>query len=371
MAMNIGPLGPRLSDVHRIALLRGGGLGDLVFVLPAAQALRDAYPDAELVLLGTPAHAELLRDRPGPIDTGYPLPVAAGVFAGPETITDAEFFRQVTQKPIDLAVQAHGGGRWSNPFLLRLGARHTIGTRSQDAVELDRWLPYRYYQHEALRWLEVVGLAGATGDITPRLSVTDRDRDEADAALRGLPEPTIVLHPGATDPRRRWPAQRFADVAARLADAGHGVAVLGSADERDLVERVVGSAGRGANAVGLAGRLSLSGLVGVLARAAVVVANDSGPRHLAEAVGTPTVGLFWCGNVINAGPFGRAVNRVLIGWTVHCPVCGAALTDGGGGPDCGHDESWVDGIAADVVFHDVCDLLQRVCVGHGQNNDVN
>ena len=61
----------------------------------------------------------------------------------------------------DLAVQLHGGGRFSNPFLLRLGARHTVGSRTEDAAPLERTIPYTYYQHEPLRGLEVVGLAGA------------------------------------------------------------------------------------------------------------------------------------------------------------------------------------------------------------------
>ncbi|HEY2697313.1 MAG TPA: glycosyltransferase family 9 protein [Pseudonocardiaceae bacterium] len=359
MTGTINPLGPRLPDVQRIALLRGGGLGDLVFVLPAAQALRTAYPDAELVLLGTQGHAAILRERPGPIDRVEILPTATGVFAlAPGAEPDAgeqdAFFHRVTARPIDLAVQAHGGGRWSNPLLRRLGARHTIGARSPDAVALDRWLPYRYHQHEALRWLEVVELVGATGPATARLTVTERDRREADACLAGLPRPLVVVHPGATDPRRCWPERGFAEVVGALVDAGCGIAVIGTPDEAGLVDLIV--AGRRA-VRGLAGALSLSGLVGVLDRADVVLANDSGPRHLAEAVGTPTIGLFWCGNMINAGPLGRARNRVLIGWTTHCPVCGARLTDGGGGADCGHEDSWIASIAAPAVIEEVLTLL--------------
>lgn len=139
----------------------GRQLGPEVETAAAEQALRAAYPHAEIVLLGTPVHTALLRGRPAPIDTAFALPTATDVFAA---ASDAEldadeqsaFFAPVTVAPIDLAVQAHGGGHWSNPFLLRLGARFTIGTRSPDTVELDRWLPSRYLQYEALRWLEVV-----------------------------------------------------------------------------------------------------------------------------------------------------------------------------------------------------------------------
>lgn len=356
---DIGPLGPRLDGVCRIAVVRGGGLGDLVFALPAIQALKDTYPDADVTLLGTPAHAALLAGRPGPVSRALPLPVANGVFqpehAEPDPAEQAEFFRQAVAERYDLAVQAHGGGRWSNPFVRRLGARHAIGALAPDAEPLDRCLPYRYHQHEALRWLELVGLVGATGRVRARLSVTERDRGSGERALAGLPRPVVTIHPGATDPRRRWSIKGFAHVAARLATEGIGVAVIGSADETELVDRVVRLAHHRA-VRGLAGAIDLTGLMGTLAASGVVLANDSGPRHLAEAIGTPTVGVFWCGNMINAGPFGRAAHRVRIGWTVRCPACDRDLTVVGGS-DCGHRDSWVAGVRADEVHTDVRDLL--------------
>jgi ADP-heptose:LPS heptosyltransferase len=165
----------------------------------------------------------------------------------------------------------------------------------------------------------------------------------------------VTVHPGATDPRRRWPVTGFATVARRLAASGVDVAVIGSADERALVADVVRGAGHPL-VRDLAGRLDLSGLVGTLAASAVVLANDSGPRHLADAVGVPTVSVFWCGNMINAAPFGRARHRVHIGWTTRCPACGRDLTVRSG-PECGHDDSWVADVAADAVLADACDLL--------------
>jgi ADP-heptose:LPS heptosyltransferase len=351
-----------------VAVVRGGGLGDLVFALPAVQALHTTYPEAEIVLLGTPAHAALLADRPGPISRVLPLPVAHGVFepsgAVPDPEETEEFFARAKAERFDLAVQAHGGGRWSNPFTRGLGARYTIGTRTPDAEPLDRWLPYRYHQHEALRWLEVVGLAGATGTPIAHLAVTERDRAAATPALDGLPTPVVTLHPGATDPRRRWPAEKFAELAAHLASSGVGVAVVGSADEGGLVEQVVAGghrrlpADRAANVRGLAGSIDLAGLIGVLAASAVVVANDSGPRHLADAVGTPTVSVFWCGNMINAGPFGRTVHRPHISWAVACPVCGNDLTSPDT-PECEHSASWVAGVPVEDVAADTVDLLNR------------
>jgi ADP-heptose:LPS heptosyltransferase len=284
--------------------------------------------------------------------------------AVPDPVETERFFARAKAERFDLAMQAHGGGRWSNPFTLGLGARYTIGTRTPDAEALDRWLPYRYHQHEVMRWLEVAGLAGASGAVAARFAVTEQDRAAASFALDRLPVPVVTLHPGATDPRRHWPAEKYAELAARLVSSGAGVAVVGSASESGLADQVIDGArrrlpaDRAANVRGLAGAVDLSGLVGVLAASAVVVANDSGPRHLAEAVGTPTVSVFWCGNLINAGPFFRATHRPHISWTVACPVCGADLTTPGAAI-CDHQESWVSDVAVDDVLGDTVDLLNR------------
>lgn len=354
------------DDVHRIAMLRGGGLGDLMFVLPAAHAVRAAYPGAEIVLLGTGQHARLLDGRPGPIDRALRLPAAKGVSEPLPGVHDDppalhRFFRSALAERFDLAFQLHGGGRWSNPFLRNLGARHTVGTRTPDAAPLTRSLPYRYYQHEILRWLEVVALAGAPQvTVDAGLTLTDRDLAEAAEALYGLPGRLVTLHPGATDGRRRWPAEKYAAVAAAAADRGHGVAVVGNGAEVALVQEIVDRARSVTlspmSIRGLSGVLSLNGLIGVLARSAVVVANDSGPRHMAEAVGTPTVSVFWCGNMINAGPFWRGVHRPHIAWTVHCPDCGRSLTDQDT-PDCGHLTSWVADVPVDGVLGDVDEIM--------------
>jgi ADP-heptose:LPS heptosyltransferase len=358
MREGIGPVSPAWPGVRRIAVLRGGGLGDLMFATPAMEALAATYPDAEIVLLGVPQFAALLDGRPGPVGRVVVLPPSTGVYEPDGAGTDderafADFARTVGE--VDLAVQLHGGGRWSNPFLQRLRPTWTVGARTPDAVEPTRWLPYRYYQNEVMRALEVAGLAGATPvTVVPRLAVTDRDRDAAARALAGLPEPLLTLHPGATDPRRRWPAERFAEVAATFAARGAGVAVVGSPSERDLVEEVAALAAD--PAVRPLTDLDLSGLCGVLARSRVVLANDSGPRHMAEAVGTATVGVFWLGNAINAGSFGRARHRVLLSWTTACPVCGVDCTREDL-PRCPHDDSFVAGVPVADALREVTDLF--------------
>jgi ADP-heptose:LPS heptosyltransferase len=354
MGTGVGPLLDRFPEVERIAVLRGGGLGDLLF----------AYPEASITLLGLPLHAELLRDRPGPVSDVEILPYSSGVRPGAEDGTaTADFFAAMRSRQFDLAVQIHGGGRNSNPFLLKVGAKHTVGTRTPDAVELERTLPYIYYQNEFLRSLEVVGLAGAAPvSLEPRLIVTEEEKAAGHSLTGAGSRPLLVIHPGATDPRRRWPASSFAAVAALAVRDGSDVVLVGDDGDAPLAAQVLQSARAQAGTAearirSLAGRLSLSELTGVLSVATVVLGNDSGPRHLAQAVGTPTVGIYWAGNVINAGAMGRMLHRVHLAWTTRCAVCGVDVTQVGWTAErCGHDDSHVQQIQPDAVYDDVRDL---------------
>ena len=349
---------PREPGVRKIAVLRANGLGDFVFALPALAALRSAYPEAEIVLLGQPWHARFLAGRPSPVDRVVVVPPSRGIYepagAAPGPEAHPGFFDAMRRESFDLALQMHGSGRISNPFVLRLGARLTAGLRDAQAPPLDRWVPYVFYQPEVVRYLEVAALVGAAAvGLEPRLAVTEADLAESRRLVPGDGRPLAVLHPGATDPRRRWPPERFAAVGDVLAAAGARVVVTGTAAEADLVRAVTAAMAR--EAVDAAGRLSLGGLAGLLARCAVVVANDTGPLHLALAVGAAAVGVYWCGNVITAAPPTRWRHRPVISWRLACPACGLDCTRA----RCGHRDSFVADVPVAEVVDQALDLLRR------------
>ncbi len=351
------PGGALVPGVERIAVLRANFLGDLVLTLPALAALRAAYPDAEITLLGAPWHAELLEGRPGPWDRVVVVPPWPGVRDAPGASRDSaevrRFLAGQRAERHDLALQLHGGGGNSNPLVAALGARLTAGARDTGAPPLDRWLPYTADQHEVLRCLELVGLVGAVPvTLEPRLSVTAADAAAADAVLPAGPDPLVALHPGAQDPRRRWPAACFAALAGDLASAGARVVLVGAGeDDRAAAEEI--RARTAAPVLDLVGRLSRGALAGVLARCRVVVANDSGPRHLAEAVGTATVGVFLEHNLLNAGPLTRRRHRVAVSTRTDCPACGTDQSRS----RCGHDRSLVAGVPVEPVRAAALDLL--------------
>jgi heptosyltransferase-2 len=131
-------------------------------------------------------------------------------------------------------------------------------------------------------------------DLDPRmeLTITDEQNAAADRMLKGIDGPFIVLNPGANRPDKRWPYQRFAQVADALHESdGLRAVATGSPDERKVVEAVVGAAQ--SPIVNLVDRgVDLGTLKAVIHRAALMITNDTGPRHIAAALGTPLISLF-------------------------------------------------------------------------------
>ena len=189
--------------------------------------------------------------------------------------------------------------------------------------------------------------------LEPRLQVTAADRAEAAAALAEDDRPLVVLHPGANDSRRRWPVERLAVVGSELARKGARLAVVGTAAEQPLADQLLGTLE--GEAADLTGRLGLGGLAGLLAQATLLVGNDSGPRHLAAAVGTATVAVYWGVSLGSYGPLDRARHRAPTAWRLHCPVCGA----NGLQQDCrsSHHASLVADVTVDEVLAEALDLL--------------
>ncbi len=355
------PVRRPLEGVRKIAALRANAIGDLMVALPALESVKAAYPDAELVLLGRRWHHEFLLGRPGPVDRVVVLPPLRGV-SRPDDAPEPdapppEFLDAMRAERFDLALQLHGGGGFSNRFIRSLGARWTAGPRAAGAEPLDRWARYDYHHPEVLRFLEVAAMVGAAPvTLQARVAITEADLEESRRALpaqAGPGGPLVAVHPGATDPRRRWPPERFAAVADALTERGARIALTGDDRERGLVRQVAGA--MRAPAADLAGSLSLGGLAGLQARCSLVIGNDTGPLHLARAIGVPTVTVYWIGNLVNAGPVGRARHRTALSWTLRCPVCGAHTLE----RRCEHEPSFVDDVTVDDVMAHVLDLVQQ------------
>ncbi len=322
------------------------------------EALRDKFPQAEIVLLGQQWHADFLSGRPSPVDRVIVVPGLIGLereATGKEIGILDEFFGRVRQEKFDLALQIYGGGRFSNPYTLRLGAKQTIGLKTPDAVPLDRWVPYVYFQSEILRYLEVVSLVGAHPvQLAPRLEATEKDIAEAKYVLPSQEKPLALFHVGAGDPRRRWPTERFAALGDQLSIQGFQVAIIGTgrekAETRTFIQQMVNPV------IDLCDRLSLGGLVGLVSLCNLFISNDSGPMHIAVAAGAPVVGIYWCGNLINAAPLYRTRFRPVSSWRLDCPICGRDIIYN----PCDHLVSFVADINVEEVLEAAQNLLDNL-----------
>lgn len=341
-----------MDGVRKIVVLRPSAVGDFVFALPALHALKQTYPKAELVVAGKAWHRTFLQGRPGPVDRVVEVPPVPGVAAppdaAPETVAIERFVDAMRAERFDLALQMVGGGRYSNPLLLRFGAGLTVGACAPGAPLLDRWIAYREPGQRRLALLEIAALAGADFYMpTPtqaELALTAADRHEAATVVPVTPgERLVLLQPGATDPRRRWPARAFAALGDRLARAGCRVAINGAADEAALVHDV--ATRMRAPAIGLARRLSLGGLCGLLEHTALLVSNDTGPLHLALALGVPTVGIFWLTNLIEGMPLRPSSLHAALAVRTRCPICDRDNLR----TRCPHDVSFVADVSVDEV----------------------
>ena len=131
------------------------------------------------------------------------------------------------------------------------------------------------------------------------------------------------------------------------------IVLVGTERDRTASRQVAGEIGDGV--VDLTGRLSLGATLGLAHGCTLFVGNDSGPRHLAAATGTPTVGIFWVGNAITFGPLVGAANRASISFTVNCPVCGVEQSRS----RCEHDASLVDSVAPDAVLRECLEAVRH------------
>ncbi|MCC7418264.1 MAG: glycosyltransferase family 9 protein [Acidobacteria bacterium] len=283
---------------HRILLVRLGALGDVVHAIPVAAALRRALPSARIDWLVSAKHREVLDLVPA-IDQRLAINDRAGASGG-RTLLQA--IAGLRRERYDVAIDLQG--LIKSAALARLsGATRVIGFASPFVREpLARWFYTEAHdpgtggvhdRGEGRHIVEInLGILEALG--IPRGPIVFPLAPIDSAAARSVRERTggryALLNPGAAWPNKRWPPERFAAVA-RALRARHALAstVLWGPAEETLAREVV-AASEGAAA--LAPRTSIADLVALARGAALMVSGDTGPTHLAAAVGTPIVALF-------------------------------------------------------------------------------
>jgi len=305
----------------RILVVKLASMGDLLTITPALRALRFSLPKAHIGVLATPGSADVLRG----LDTVDSV-ILFDKFAFDRPSDALRNF----PRAIRLAAQLRAG-RWNTLVLLhhlttpfgilkyaalsmasgaprRVGLDNGRGRAFLTDSAVDRGFGWR---HEVDYWLDVVGVLGARHPNTPRLElhVTPDDHGWAAArwaelGLEGAQAALLGVGSGWFTRARRWSPERFADVGRQLMEQ-HGLQPLVlsgvAAEEQALARQVATDIGHGARVVPPAP--SPQALAALIRRCALLVANDSGPVHIATAVGTPVVAIFGPSNYRAWGPY--------------------------------------------------------------------
>jgi heptosyltransferase I len=288
----------------RILIVRLSAIGDAIQTMPVACALRERFPDAFLAWAVESRAAALLREHEA-LDELIELPRGwlkspGGVWRLRRRLRDLQFDTTVDVQSLT-----------KSAILARLsGARQRIGFGNPGGRELSKWFNNQRVDpktsHVVDRYLELLRPLGIESP-TVRFQVPEHEEDRAAAEQiideLGLPAGFAIINPGAGWPSKLWPTDRYAAVARHLNDAWHlpTLVVWAGQAERAMAEQIAHASPA---AVHICPPTTLPQLAAISRQAKLFIGSDTGPLHLAAAVGTPCVGLYGPWPASRHGPYG-------------------------------------------------------------------
>lgn len=288
--------------VRRVLLVRPGGIGDLLLLLPAVQRLRAALPGIELTLIAQRRNASL-AELSGAFDQ-------VACFDGSPTT-----FARALRRGHDVAIDSEQFHYSSAAFAFLSGARARIGFKINPARNelYTHLVDYPMDLHESVAFARLVEpLCGTAGTVPTLAGVLDRGR--LPERVDGVPEAAgrVVVFPYGGGRGKEWPTPRWTELVRRLRAAGHELALVGGSDARPRTDAVLAGLGDARGVLDLVGRLSLRDTAAVVAQARLYVGCDTGVTHVAQALGVRCVVLFGASDERKWGPppeLGQAVSE--------------------------------------------------------------
>jgi lipopolysaccharide heptosyltransferase II len=319
------------NSAKNILCIRLDTIGDVIMTTPAIRALKTSQPGRRITLMTSAAGAAIaplipelddliIYDAPW-LKATAPRVNSEPEYAMIERLRQAQYdaaviFTVYSQNPLPSAFLCYMAG-----IPLRLAHCH-----ENPYQLLTDWIkdpePEQFTRHEVRRQLDLVASVGCEiEDDRMMLQVDERTKHRMQQRLESigivLQRPWVVIHPGATAPSRRYPPENFAIVAQQLVqDAGIQVVFTGTQSESELVESI--QQAMRAPSYSFVDRLDLAELTALLSLAPLLISNNTGPVHMAAAVGTPIVDLYALTNLQHT-PWG-VPNRVLF-HDVPCRIC--------------------------------------------------
>jgi len=311
------------SEVRRILIRANNWIGDVVMISPAVRAIREHFHGARVAILAKSWVLETLRGSPDYDDLiEYDRRGAHRGIVGRRRLVAA-----LRRGRFDLAILFQKAFE-AAAFAYLAGARVRVGYATDWRTPLlthPLRLPPPGTHHVDL----FLGIARALGcpvrDPFPSFHLDARAREGAAALLKAAgridDRPLVAIHPGASKEPRAWHPERFAELARRLAEGtGAQLVLLGGAEDRGLLERIAVQIPAG-RALLPRSEASIKEVGGILERCRLFVGNDSGPMHIAAALGVPTVGLFGPGSPALTAPVIRSGRRAILSLRYPCSPC--------------------------------------------------
>jgi len=299
-----------LSELRpeHVCIIKPSSLGDVVQALPVLCALRRRFPEAKFTWVVNAAYAGLLEGHES-LDHVVEFDRAALSLhrsTGRQALRSLQ--RRLREMRCDLTIDLQGLLR-SGLLSYLTGARVRVGMG--DARE-GAWLFYTHTvpiePHRTLavdRYMAVAAALGAdTTKVEFHVPVCEEATRWAAEIVGKASRPLIGMAPGARWPTKRWPADRFAALAQKLAfETGGTIVLLGTPSDAAAASRIAAAVPQ--RCLNLAGRTTLKQLVAAVQQLDLLVSNDSGPMHLAAALGTPVLAIFTCTLPERAAPWGK------------------------------------------------------------------
>jgi lipopolysaccharide heptosyltransferase I len=302
---------PPLTEIDhkRIAIIKPSALGDIVHALPVLTALRERFANSHITWVVNRTYEPLLRGHP---DLDAVLPFDRGARAAVAAMAALRFARRLRNNRFDLVLDLQGLFR-TGLMAAATGASRRVGLSSAregathfytDVVEDD------FSTHAVDRYWRVATALGA--GMYPKQFRVPLDPAAVDWArdkFAQLPRPWLVVGVGARWLTKRWPPEHFATlIEAAQSEFGGTAIFVGTRDDAALSQVTIKALSR--PSLDLTGHTTLPQLAAILALADVMLANDTGPLHLAAALGRPVAAPYTCTDVARHGPYGAFAGTV-------------------------------------------------------------
>jgi lipopolysaccharide heptosyltransferase II len=340
---------------RRVAVIKPSALGDIAHAVPVLSALRDLYPDAHISWVANRGYVPLLAGHPHlnavvPFDRGTIArgPLAAAVYS-------VAFANDLRRRRFDLVIDLQGLLRTglmtaatAAPVRIgfanaREGSRHFY-THAIDVPDADRVHAIDRY------WRVIEALGGGHLKKQFILPVNAKELAAVDAELAPHPRPWVAVAAGARWLTKRWPVGAFAEIGNRVhRETGGTLVLVGAADDiglsADLSARLAGPV------VDYTGKTGIAKMVAVLKRADAMLSNDTGPLHVAAALGVPCVAPYLCTKPVLHGPY-PAHAQAVHGIPTQVPCGGSYLRK------CPHQLQCMGELTPDRLWPAVAEVLQ-------------